>query len=51
MTDEIKQKKGYGKCQDCIWHNQPPECACDVKRDSAICRLNKKPKKEEQKDE
>jgi len=36
------KEEGYGNCPDCIWFNDPH--GCNVKRDSDICKLNKKEK-------
>ena len=43
---EIKdtKQKGFGTCPDCIWEGLPE--GCNVERDSKICNLNRKEKKE-----
>ena len=46
MEKEIKEL-GYGKCPDCVWFNDPG--GCNVKRDSEICRLNKRLKRRKNK--
>lgn len=36
-------KRGYGKCSDCVWFNDPE--GCNVERGSPVCILNKRPRK------
>ena len=36
-------KRGFGKCSDCAWFNDPE--GCNVERDSPVCLLNKRPRK------
>ena len=43
--DEIKNGFRYGECPDCCWYHDPK--GCNVPRDSEICKLNKRPRKEE----
>jgi hypothetical protein len=38
------KNKGYGECPDCVWYHDPG--GCNVERDSDICKLNKKLRKE-----
>jgi len=41
----MKKAEGYGECPDCAWYHDPG--GCNVPRDSELCRLNKRPRKEE----
>jgi len=41
----VVKEEGYGNCPDCDWYNDPE--GCNVKRDSSVCKLNKRPRKNE----